>query len=696
MSTRYRMGCDIGGTFTDFVLLDEVTGAIHIEKCLTTPDDPARGVMDGCTMLAERLPGFLDDTVQVLHGTTLVINAVMERKGAKTALITTEGFRDVLEIGTERRYDLYDLQQQYPEPLVPRYLRRGITERLRSDGSVLVTLTEAEIDRIAVEFAAEEVEAVAVCLLHAYRNPTHEQAIRDRLAAVLPGASVSLSSDVLPEINEYARTSTTVVNAYTRPLMERYLSSLERQLTMQGLKGRLLIMLSSGGVASVETASRFPVRVIESGPVGGVIIGQRIKERAGIESALAFDMGGTTAKVCLLQGDEPTRASEYEVARVHRFKEGSGIPLKVPCVDLLEIGAGGGSIARINPLGLLQVGPESAGAAPGPACYGQGGTRPTVTDADLVLGYLDPGHFLGGSMALDVAASRTAIESTVGQPLGLTTELAAWGIHDSVNESMAGATRMHAAERGVDPTRLALIASGGAGPVHCYGLARKLGIREVVIPPAVGVASAVGFLAAPVSYDLVRTHKVPLAGADLEAVDAVFDELQKTAVETLAGAGEHAVAAFERSFDIRYVGQGYEINVPLPDVSAAHTGHDGLLELFRRTYEGLFGRAFPQNEFEIVNLRLIARGPLPDSPLRPHEASGGDALKGERQAYSPRGSGYVAFQVYDRHALPAGVVVDGPAIIEERESTLVVDAGGRLRVDSFGLMRIQVDVGGGG
>ena len=695
MSNIYRLGCDIGGTFTDFVLLNEATGELHIEKCLTTPDDPSLGVMDGCAQLMVRKPDFLANTKQVLHGTTLVINAVLERKGAKTALITTEGFRDVLEIGTERRYDLYDLQQQYPEPLVPRYLRRGVTERLRSDGATLVPLDEAEVDRIAADFASEGVEAVAVCLLHAYQNPVHELAIRERLAKMLPEASVSLSFEVLPEINEYARTSTTVVNAYTKPLIERYLSSLEANLNRQGLRGRLLVMLSSGGVASVDTAANFPVRVIESGPVGGVIMGQRIKEMAGIAAAFAFDMGGTTAKVCLLQGDEPARASEYEVARVHRFKVGSGIPLKVPCIDLLEIGAGGGSIADISPLGLLQVGPESAGAVPGPACYGQDGDRPTVTDADLLLGYLNPAHFLGGSMALDLPASHAAIETRIGQPLGLTTELAAWGIHDSVNESMAGATKMYAAERGVDPTRLALIASGGAGPVHCYGLARKLGIAEIIVPPAVGVASAVGFLAAPVSYDLVRTHKIPLSGADLGAIDAIMETLQAEARETLARAGEANVTTFERSLDIRYVGQGYEINVPLLAGTIESIGHDGLLELFRQTYEGLFGRAFPQNAFEIVNLRMIARGPLPDSPLHPHEASGRDAKKGERPAYCPLSGGFVPHQVYDRYALAAGASVDGPAIFEERESTTIIGTGGCARVDEFGLLRIQVYNGEG-
>ncbi|MDP6704987.1 MAG: hydantoinase/oxoprolinase family protein [Alphaproteobacteria bacterium] len=690
MAKRYRLGCDIGGTFTDFVLLDEATGEMRVEKCLTTPADPSTGVMNGVGLLDERVPGFLAETLQVLHGTTLVINAVLERKGAKTALITTEGFRDVLEIASERRYDLYDLQQQYPAPLVPRYLRRGLEERLRSDGLVLTPLDTDGLDAIAADFASESVEAVAVCLLHSYRSPAHEQAVEKRLGELLPGISVSISSDVLPEINEYARTSTTVVNAYTKPLMARYLASLEDRLAVAELEGQLLIMLSSGGVASVETASRYPVRVIESGPVGGVIVSQHIKNLAGIDAAFSFDMGGTTAKLCLLEGDEPHRATEYEVARVHRFKAGSGIPIKVPCVDLLEIGAGGGSIAEINPLGLLQVGPESAGAAPGPACYGQGGERPTVTDADLVLGFLNEDYFLGGTMDLDRQASRDAIGHRVAEPLGLDIERAAWGIHDSVNESMASATKMYAAERGVDCASLALVASGGAGPVHCYGLARKLGIREIVVPPAVGVASAIGFLAAPVSYDLVRTHKTPLASADLAEIDARFEAMRREAVDTLARAGEPAVAAVERSFDIRYVGQGYEINVAVGTDAVAAVGRERLLDRFKETYEALFGRAFPENEFEIVNLRLIARGPRPESPLRPREAVGGTALKGSRPAYCPQAQAFVAHAVYDRYALAPGATFAGPAIVEERESTSIVGTGARARVDDLGLLRIQM------
>lgn len=690
---RFRLGCDIGGTFTDFVLFDSATGALHFEKCLTTPDDPSVGVIAGVRLLEQKVAGFLADTDQVFHGTTLVINAVVERKGAKTALLTTEGFRDVVEIATERRYDLYDLQQLYPKPLVPRNLRRGIRERIRSDGRVLTPLDTEQVEATVADFAREGIESVAVCFLHSYRNPVHEERVREQLQKVLPRASVSISSEVLPEINEYARTSTTIVNAYTRPLMERYLSRLQRRLKEDGLKGELLVMLSSGGVASLDTASRFPVRVIESGPVGGVILGQHLKQLAAINQALAFDMGGTTAKVCLLIGDSPLRASEYEVAREHRFKAGSGIPIKVPCVDLLEIGAGGGSIAKIGPLGLLEIGPESASAMPGPACYGQGGTRPTVTDADLVLGYLNGDFFLGGSMRLDTAAARQALDEHIARKLDIDTVRAAWGIHDFVNENMASATRMYTAERGVDPSTLALIASGGAGPVHCYGVARKLGIRQIIIPVGVGVASALGFLTAPVSYDLVRTCKMPVEGADLTHAEELFRTMQEEAARILRNAGEAGPLTFLRSADVRYVGQGYEINVPLGEISLDEVDEAALISLFRESYERLFGRAFASNQFELVNLRLVARGTDPQSPLRHRVGTKGTPLKGVRPAYAPEVRAFVEHRVYDRYALAPGTIIAGPAIIEERESTTIVGTGGTARVDEFGVMHVTVGAG---
>ncbi len=686
-ANTYRIGCDIGGTFTDFVLYDARDGSLQLRKCLTTPSDPSEAVIQGVSELQEAVPDCLSKTAQVLHGTTLVINAVLERKGEKTALLTTQGFRDVLEIGTERRYDLYDLQQTYPEPLVPRDLRIGIRERTGADGQILLEIDEAQIAEVAETLSQEDVRSVAVCLLHSFTEPANEQRLGQLLQKILPDLSVSLSCEVLPEINEFTRTSTTVVNAYCKPLMTRYLTSLDHRLQAKGLAGVLNVILSSGGVASVDTGSNFPARMIESGPVGGVILAQHIKQLCDLKDAFAFDMGGTTAKICIIEGDTLPRTSLYEVARTARFKPGSGIPVKVPCVDLLEIGTGGGSIAGINALDLLQVGPHSAGSEPGPACYGQGGENPTVTDADLVLGYLDPEFFLGGDMRLDVDAAKSAIDAKVARPLGLGIPDAAFGIHDAANESMAAATRMYAAERGLEASELALVASGGAGPVHCYGLAAKLGVREIIIPTAVGVASALGFLVAPVSYDLVRTFKTALADLDTNRLETAFAELESEARSIMSKAGEEAEPFFRRSVDIRYVGQGYEINVDL-----AETQYDvgELQSLFGSTYAEQFGRAFDGNAFELVNLRLIATGPTPTSPFRAVQPTGDPFLKGTREAWCPQQGRYVAHQVYDRYAVPPGKSLAGPAIFEERESTVVVGTGAQVYVDENGLLRIHL------
>lgn len=689
---RFRMGCDIGGTFTDFVLLDTTTGEMRLEKCLTTPADPSEAVLDGVRLLGKGAPRFLDDTSQVFHGTTLVINAVIERKGAKTALITTAGFRDVLEIGTERRYDVYDLQQQYPVPLVPRNLRHGITERIWSDGRVMAPLDEEELARVIERFVDERVESLAVCLLHSYRNPVHEQRIAAYVQHAAPHIAISISSDVLPEIKEYERTATTVVNAYVKPVMQGYAGRLSDRLAASGFTGQLLIMLSSGGVTSVETAMQYPVRVIESGPVAGVIMSQHIAKLANVPDVLSFDMGGTTAKACLLQNGMPTRAREFEVARVHRFKKGSGIPVHVPVLDLLEIGAGGGSIAHINALGLLQVGPESAGADPGPACYGRRGSQPTVTDADLVLGYLNPDYFLGGTMRLDVEASRAVIQERLAAKLGIDPLLAAWGIHDLVNENMAAAAKMHLAEKGGDPSTLALVAFGGAGPVHCYSLAKKLGVRRVIVPVAAGVASAVGFLTAPVSYDVVRTHKIALADADVAGIEKIYRAMEEEALAVLRKGGEAGEATFNRSADIRYIGQGYEINVAFPARGSGVPDRQGLLAIFTEGYRRFYGRTFPENEFEIVNLRVVVEGPPPTTLLqRRRSRADGTPRKGTRAAYLGPEHEFVEHAVYDRYRLVPGDIVHGPAIVEERESTTCIGRDALLTVDEYGMLDIRFE-----
>jgi 5-oxoprolinase (ATP-hydrolysing) len=505
-----RLGFDIGGTFTDFVLADPATGALRLHKRLTTPEDPAIGALDGLhRIIADHGAGFAD-VVEIVHGTTLVTNAIIERNGAKLGLITTAGFADVLEAGTEQRYDIYDLFLTYPEPLVPRRRRLEVAERIDRDGRVVTPLDREAVRRAARALRDAGAEALAICFLNAYREPKHEREAAAIVAAELPAIPVSVSSDVVAEIGEYARFVTTCANAYVQPLMATYLRRLERELRAAGFTGALRLMHSAAGLVSATAAGDFPIRLLESGPAGGALAAALLGARAGHADLLAFDMGGTTAKVCLIEEGRAQIAPLMEAGREHRFKKGSGLPIKAATVDMIEIGAGGGSIAAIDAVGLLRVGPHSAGAAPGPACYGRGGEQPTVTDANLVLGYYDPGFFLGGTMALDVQAARDAIQR-VAEPLGLSVEQAAWGIHKVVVESMADAARVYLVERGKDPRRYAMVGFGGAGPAHAGEVARALGMAELVVPPASGAASALGFLVAPLSASAVRSLLVRLA-----------------------------------------------------------------------------------------------------------------------------------------------------------------------------------------
>jgi N-methylhydantoinase A len=679
--TSWRLGCDIGGTFTDFVLLDEATGAFTVEKVLTTPADPSEAVDAGVGKLLARHPRFVTATEHVIHGTTLVINAVIERKGARTAVIATRGFADILEMRREIRYDIYDIGAVYPAPLVERNARREVTERVGSDGGVLVALDEADASRVLADLAADGVESVAVCLLHAYANPAHERAV-ERLAAAHPAMAVSLSSEVLPEIKEFERTATTAVNAYVKPLVARYLERLEERLAARGLRRRLFMMLSGGGITATPTARKFPVRLIESGPVGGALAAVHLGRRAGLGDVLSFDMGGTTAKACLIRGGVMPIATELEVDRVHRFKRGSGTPLGVPAVDLIEIGAGGGSIAGINSLGLLQVGPQSSGADPGPVCYGRGGTAPTVTDADLVLGYLDAGYFLGGAMPLDLAGARHGIASEVGKRLTLPVEEAAWGIHEVVNENMASAIRMYVAEKGGDLAHTTLIAFGGAGPVHADGVARKLGVPRLLVPRGAGVFSAVGFLVAPVSFEVSRTRPVRLAQADPARLAALFAELEVAAAEVVREAAPAAPVRFVRAADVCYHGQGHQIRVTLA------TGDAGLApatiaERFLAEYRTRYGYTYEDLEIELVTLRVTASAerltPEPSAPVP--AGPGREAWKGERLAWSPRARRFVPHRVYAMERLAPGASLAGPAILEEDASTLIVGEGASAAVD---------------
>jgi N-methylhydantoinase A/oxoprolinase/acetone carboxylase beta subunit len=692
---EYRLGCDIGGTFTDFVLLNERTGQISIHKRLTTPADPSDAVEEGIRDLEKTVPGFVGSLDEVIHGTTLVINSIIERKGARTGLITTSGFRDVLELGREVRYDSYDIFAEYPEILVPRPLRVEVNERVASDGRVLRALDESEATAALRKLLDMGIESLAVCLINSFENPAHELMLKAMAQKEAPHVALSISYEVLPQIREYERTSTTVTNAYVKPLTGKYLARLSQRLESLGSSGKLFIMLSSGGITSAETAREFPVRIIESGPTAAVISAVHFGRMFDIRDIFCFDMGGTTAKSCLIQRGEPGVVSSFEVGRVHRFKRGSGLCIQVPVVDLMEIGAGGGSIARVNRMGLLQVGPDSSGADPGPVCYGRGGTEPCVTDADLCLGYLDPDYFLGGKMKLDRDAAQKAIDGKLAAPLGVKSIDATWGIHDLINETMAGAAKTHIAEKGGNPKIVTICAFGGAGPVHAYGLARKLGAPAVIVPPFAGVGSALGFFTAPRAFDLVRSHKVGLADADLARIESLYRDMEEEGRKVLGKTGAKEEISFGRSVDMRFVGQGSETNVAVPAGDFSKISPREIRRIFDEKYKILYGRTYPESPAEFVSFKV--RASLPQRTLTMHklEKKGGrpeDALKGERPAFSPLERDYITFKVYDRYGLTSGASLSGPAIIEERESTAVVGEDAHVDVDEYGFLWIRFAV----
>ncbi len=689
----YRLGCDIGGTFTDFVLLNDQTGEMQINKCLTTPQDPSDAVEQGMRELEQKSPGFVRQLDEVIHGTTLVINSIIERKGAKTGLITTEGFKDVLELGREIRYAPYDIFAEFPKPLIPRRFRLEVDERIRSDGTVLRSLDPEDAREVVGKLIEMGVESIAVCLLNSFENPTHELKIKEIIQKEAPDISVSISYEVLPQIREYERTSTTVTNAYVKPLTGRYLTKLSERLESIGSEGKLFIMLSSGGITSVETAAEFPVRIIESGPTAAVIAGQYYGKLFDIPEMFCFDMGGTTAKSCLIQGGVAGVVPTFEVGRVQRFMKGSGLTIQVPVVDLMEIGAGGGSIAKVSKMGTLQVGPESSGADPGPICYRRGGSEPAVTDADLVLGYLDEDYFLGGEMRLDKEAARRGIEEKIAGPLGVPFIQALWGIHDLINETMAAAAKTHTAEKGGNPKVVTLAAFGGAGPVHAYGLAKKLGAPRLIIPPNAGVGSALGFFTAPRAFDLVRSHKVALDAADFHEIEEIFKEMEAEGARTLQKSDTEEDIRFERSVDARFVGQGSETNIPIPETDFTKVKKEEVRRRFDEVYEKLYGRTYPDSPAEFINFKV--RASLPERLLRLPKVekkvgSLMDAVKRERQAYSGIAKGFIPYTVYDRYKLYPGDEFQGPAIIEERESTVVVGEDTSVSVDEFGFLWIDL------
>ena len=683
-----RVGFDVGGTFTDFVL-QKPGGELLTGKRLTTYPDPSEACLAGLDDIVARSGMDWPDLQQAVHGTTLGSNVVIERKARGVALVTTSGFRDVLIIGREKRYQVYDLFIEKPAPLIPRSMIREVDERLLFDGTELRPLDEAQARQVIRELAAEGVTTLAVCFLHSYVNPAHERRMAEIAADEAPGMAVSLSCDVSPEFREYERTSTTVVNAYVMSAVKDYLRRLSSELARRSCSGRLYIMQSSGGVATSEAMEQFPVRMIESGPAAGALMAAAYGKLSGCPDLISFDMGGTTAKLSLISGGKPDTVGQFELHKVG-LAAGSGIPMNVQAIDLVEIGAGGGSIAQVA-MGVIQVGPESASSEPGPACYGRGGTRPTVTDANLVLGYLNPEYFAGGSMRLDLGSARDAIERHIAEPLGLSVDEAAWGIHAIVNSNMELATRVVSIDRGHDPRQLSFIAFGGSGPVHGCRLAQALKIPRAIMPAAAGVTSAIGLLAAEVKFDVARTYQRRLTELDFDYLNGIYGEMEASATAVIresAVAGEVLVL---RTADMRYVGQGYELAVPVPSGRLAEASVDALRDAFNAAYAQRYGYCSPAEPIEVTTWKLTASGAGPSVSL-PRRARGSAEPRSRRGAYFPETGGWTETPIYDRETLGAGAVLKGPAIVEERESTTVLPPRTKATVDDYGSLIVDLPV----
>jgi N-methylhydantoinase A/oxoprolinase/acetone carboxylase beta subunit len=673
-----QVAFDVGGTFTDFVLQD-AQGRLHTHKRLTTYPDPSDACLAGLDELFAQAGVPWTELARAIHGTTLGSNIVIERKAKGVGLVTTRGFRDVLAIGRQKRYQLYDLQIEKPEPLVARDWVWEVTERALADGSVHVPLDEADARRVVAELQVRGVTSLAVCFLHSYLNPAHERRFGELVREAAPEIEVSLSCDVSPQFREYERTSTTVVNAYLVRAVRDYLGAIAGRLEERGYRGRLFVMQSGGGAATAETMAQLPVRMIESGPAAGALVAAHYGELTGYRDLVAFDMGGTTAKLSLITGGAPQLVDTFELNRV-RLAPGSGIPMNVRSLDLVEIGAGGGSIARPQ-LGTIQVGPDSAGSEPGPVCYGRGGSEPTVTDANLVLGYLNPDNFAGGTLRLDLEAARRAVQEKVARPLGMTVEQAAWGIHALVNTNMELATRVVSIERGHDPRRLAFVATGGCGPVHACRLVQALGVKTAILPAASGVASAIGLLIAEVKFDVSRTFLARLDAADSNTVAGLFAGMESEAAAVVREATGDAPAALRREVDLRYVGQGYELTVPYEGAAAARQAFE---ELYTRRY----GMASPGEPVEATTWRVTAVGRQAPVDL-PRFEPGPLPEPARRRAWFPESEGWTATAVYRRDTLPAGARLQGPAIVEERESTTVLPPGMEAEVDAYGNLLVS-------
>jgi N-methylhydantoinase A len=687
---KARLAVDIGGTFTDLAL--EVGGKRTSVKVLTTPRAPEEGVLTGIKEILKLSGVKPADLGLIIHGTTLATNAIIERKGAKTALIVTDGFRDSIEMAFEHRFEQYDIFMQKPPPLVVRDLRFGVPERLDGRGNVLIPLDEAAVRALAPKLKAAGIEAIAIGYMHAYLDGKHERRTRDILAEAMPGVSFSLSSEVSPEIREYERWSTAVANAYVQPVMDSYLGRLDTALKAQGFTCPLFMITSGGGLTSLDTARKFPIRLVESGPAGGAILAAALARRCGLDKVLSFDMGGTTAKICLIDDGEPQHSRTFEVARQYRFMKGSGLPLRIPVIEMVEIGAGGGSIASVDSLSRVNVGPESAGAEPGPASYGRGGTKPTVTDADVVLGRLDPGYFAGGSIKLSPEKAGVAVDEAVGTPLGLERLDAAFGVSEIVEENMANAARVHAVERGKELQNRTMIAFGGAAPIHAARLAEKLGISRVMVPSGAGVGSAVGFLMAPVAYEVVRSRYVQLDEAKFDPayVNKLFAEMYDEAAAVVKAGAPQAKLVVIRTADMRYRGQGHEITVDMPAGDFTAASRETLVKLYEQGYAATFGRTIPGLSVEIMNwtLRLAAeQDAVAKSPPQPADIPA--KPRGSRPVYDPADQDMKDVSVYHRADLTIGSFVPGPAVIAEDETTTIVPKSFTARVSPIGALLLE-------
>ncbi|MFP6707458.1 MAG: hydantoinase/oxoprolinase family protein [Alphaproteobacteria bacterium] len=689
-----RLSVDIGGTFTDVAL--DLGGRLFTRKVLTTPQAPEQGVMDAVRAVLPEAGIAAKDLDFIVHGTTLATNTIIERKGAKTALIVTEGFRDSVEMGYEHRFDQYDINIDKPRPLVPRYLRLPVTERCNAKGEVLVALDEGTVRDLIPVLRENAVESAAIVLLHAYVNLAHERRVADILRSELPDLWITLSSEVCPEIREYERMSTASANAYVQPLIASYLADLDDRLRAEGAQCPLFMMTSGGGLTTVETARANPIRLVESGPAGGAILAGRIALECGLDKVLSYDMGGTTAKICLIDDGRPQTSRTFEVDRQYRFTKGSGLPLRIPVIEMVEIGAGGGSIAQIDNLGRIQVGPQSAGSEPGPACYGQGGTGATVTDADVALGRIAPEGFAGGSVELTPELSRVAMDAAIAKKLNLDGPLAAFAVSEMVEENMSNAARVHAVEQGKELAARTLIAFGGAAPLHACRMAEKLNMDRVIIPKGAGVGSAIGFLAAPVSYEVVRSRYTKLAEFEPEVLSNMFAEMGDEAHAIVTAGAPGAELEERRIAYMRYIGQGHEIvvDVPVRDLTAADGA--GLKAAFDTAYEALFGRVIPSMQVEILTWALIVSTLQPAPVIQAEVAADIEApASGERELFDADRTEFIAAPVYQRDDLAPGMSLQGPALIMEAQTTTMVTGHFMARVDGSGHIEIRRKTGDG-